>query len=113
MMQPDRRLITIHDNEKLITEFISDMIITTRKSAHKWSGITNQTPNLKTGYPSQHLASLIEGADDSASFWKMITGTFTLSISRTTLQRLPLPKIYGLTDSRSICAIPSKFLSAR
>ncbi len=61
MMQPDRKLITIHNNEKLITEFISDMIIAPRQLAHKWSGITNQTPNLKTGYPSQHLASLIVG----------------------------------------------------
>ena len=27
----------------------------------KWSSITNQTPNLKIGYPGQHLASLITG----------------------------------------------------
>ena len=67
MMQPDTRLITIHDNEKLIAEFISDMVIAPRRSAHKWAWITNQTPNLKTGYPSQHLASLIVGMKGTAT----------------------------------------------
>lgn len=66
-MQPDKSLITISDNEKLITEFVSDMIISPRQLAHKWSGITNQTPNLKTGYPSQHLASLIVGMKGTAT----------------------------------------------
>lgn len=66
-MQPDRKLITIHYNEKLIAEFISDMIIAPRILAYKWSAITNQTPNLKTGYPSQHLASLITGMKGTAT----------------------------------------------
>ena len=66
-MQPDESLITIRDNERLIAEFISDMIISPRQLAHKWSGITNQTPNLKTGYPSQHLASLIVGMKGTAT----------------------------------------------
>ena len=66
-MQPDTRLITIHDNEKLIAEFISDMVIAPRRSAHKWAEVTNQTPNLKTGYPSQHLASLITGMKGTAT----------------------------------------------
>lgn len=63
----DRNLITIHDNERFIAEFISDMIIAPRILAHKWSAITNQTPNLKTGYPSQHLASLIIGMKGTAT----------------------------------------------
>lgn len=67
MMQPDRRLITIYDNVRLITGFIYDMIIIPRQLAHKWSAITNQTPNLKTGYPSQHLASLIVGMKGTAT----------------------------------------------
>ena len=66
-MQPDESLITIRDNERLIAEFISDMVISPRQLAHKWSEITNQTPNLKTGYPSQHLASLIVGMKGTAT----------------------------------------------
>lgn len=37
-----------------------------RKLAHKWAAITNQTPNLKMGYPAQHLASLITGMKGTA-----------------------------------------------
>lgn len=66
-MQPDKKLITIKDNKKLISDFIYDMIIRPRQNAHKWSATTNQTPNLKTGYPSQHLASLITGMKGTAS----------------------------------------------
>ncbi len=66
-MQPDKTLITIRDNKKLIREFIIDMIITPSKLAHKWSQVTNQTPSLKTGYPSQHIASLITGMKGNAT----------------------------------------------
>ncbi len=66
-MQPDKTLITIRDNEKLIAEFISDMIISPGRLAHKWAGVTNQTPNLKIGYPAQHLASLITGMKGNAT----------------------------------------------
>lgn len=53
--------IKISDNLKLIRELITDLIVKPRNSAIKWSKITNQTPNLKIGYPGQHLASLITG----------------------------------------------------
>lgn len=66
-MTPNPKYITIHDNKKLITEFINDMIIEPRRKAHKWSVITNQTPNLKSGYPMQHLASLIVGMEGTAT----------------------------------------------
>lgn len=66
-MQPDNNFITIHDNKKLIEEFIKEMIIEPRQKAHKWSKITNQTPNLKSGYPMQHLASLIVGMEGTAT----------------------------------------------
>lgn len=66
-MKPDKKLITIMDNERLIKDFILDMIITPSKLAHKWAQVTNQTPSLKTGYPSQHLASLITGMKGTAS----------------------------------------------
>ena len=60
-MQPNKDFITIHDNEKLIKNFLWEVIYSQRAIMHKWSEITNQTPNLKIGYPGQHLASLITG----------------------------------------------------
>ena len=66
-MQPNKTLITIRDNERLIEEFILDMIITPGRLAHKWAAVTNQTPNLKIGYPAQHLASLITGMKGTAT----------------------------------------------
>ncbi|MBQ9389536.1 MAG: MamI family restriction endonuclease [Synergistaceae bacterium] len=66
-MQPNINLITIGSNIPLIREFIYDMIIIPRQLAHKWAAMTNQTPNLKTGYPSQHLASLIVGMRGTAT----------------------------------------------
>lgn len=66
-MQPNIDLITINNNEDLIISFIKEMLITPRKNIHKWSKITNQTPNLKIGYPGQHLASLILGMKGNAT----------------------------------------------
>lgn len=66
-MKPNSDLITITNNEDLIKQFIKDMIIEPRRKAHYWSRITNQTPNLKIGYPAQHLASLICGMKGTAT----------------------------------------------
>lgn len=66
-MKPDSNFITINNNLKLIKDFISNMIIEPRVNFHKWSNITNQTPNLKIGYPGQHLASLITGMKGNAT----------------------------------------------
>jgi len=60
-MIPNKDLITINDNENKIKQFLTDLIIEPRIKALRWSQITNQTPNLKVGYPAQHLASLITG----------------------------------------------------
>lgn len=60
-MKPDEKFITIHDNENLLRDFLYEVIYSQRTVMQKWSGITNQTPNLKIGYPGQHLASLITG----------------------------------------------------
>lgn len=60
-MQPDESYITIHNNEALIKDFLHEVIYSQRAIMHRWSVITNQTPNLKIGYPGQHLASLITG----------------------------------------------------
>lgn len=66
-MKPNESLITIYNNKLNIENFIKDMIIKPREIAHKWSKITNQTPNLKIGYPFQHLASLITGMQGNAT----------------------------------------------
>jgi len=66
-MQPDISKISINDNKNLIKQFVLDMIINPRVLSHKWSKITNQTPNLKIGYPGQHLASLILGMKGDAT----------------------------------------------
>jgi hypothetical protein len=66
-MKPDEKHITITDNKNKIKEFINEMIIIPRLNAHKWAKTTNQTPNLKIGYPAQHLASLITGMQGTAT----------------------------------------------
>lgn len=66
-MKPDKTLITIDNNKEKIIQFIKDMILEPRRKAHYWSRITNQTPNLKIGYPAQHLASLICGMKGTAT----------------------------------------------
>ena len=66
-MQPNKDLITITNNEEQIVDFIKQMLIMPRKAIHEWSKITNQTPNLKIGYPAQHLASLILGMKGNAT----------------------------------------------
>ncbi|WP_017292488.1 MamI family restriction endonuclease [Geminocystis herdmanii] len=60
-MQPNLNLITIKDNEKLIKELLEELVLQPRMKALEWSKITHQTPNLRIGYPGQHLASLITG----------------------------------------------------
>ncbi len=60
-MQPDKKLIKIGGNIIQIKQLISELVLQSRINAIKWSIITKQTPNIKIGYPGQHLASLITG----------------------------------------------------
>ena len=62
-MQPDITKVTINNNEKRILELLNDLVFNPRIKALQWSSITKQTPNLKIGYPGQHLASLIMGME--------------------------------------------------
>ncbi|MEA3352628.1 MAG: MamI family restriction endonuclease [Campylobacterota bacterium] len=62
-MQPDTSKITIRNNEERILEILHDIVFNPRIKALQWSAITKQTPSLKIGYPSQHLASLIMGME--------------------------------------------------
>lgn len=61
MMQPNPKLITIDNNKQKIIELLTELVLLPRINAIKWSRITRQTPNIKIGYPGQHLASLISG----------------------------------------------------
>lgn len=60
-MQPDLSLITIDRNLEQIEQLLHELVLQPRINALKWSNITKQTPNIKIGYPGQHLASLITG----------------------------------------------------
>lgn len=53
--------ITIENNEEHLIEFLNVALIQHRDFYKKWSAITHQTATIKSGYLSQHLASLITG----------------------------------------------------
>ena len=61
MAKPNKKFITILDNERLIKQLIDELVLQPRLNAIEWSKITKQTPNIKIGYPGQHLASLVTG----------------------------------------------------
>lgn len=84
-MQPNEQLITIHNNEEKIVNLLNELVLQPRLKALQWSGITKQTPNMKIGYPGQHLASLItgiEGARTGARGDDLRDGTEVKSCSR-------------------------------
>ena len=60
-MQPDTRFISIPYGIDNIVKLLSDLFIEPRKKAVEWSRLTQQTPNMKVGYPGQHLVSLVTG----------------------------------------------------
>ncbi|MDX4050349.1 MamI family restriction endonuclease [Aliarcobacter skirrowii] len=62
-MQPDICKIRLNVNEQDIKDFLNQCIFLPRLNTLYWSNITKQTPNLKIGYPGQHLASLITGME--------------------------------------------------
>ncbi|MCC8035895.1 MAG: MamI family restriction endonuclease [Rikenellaceae bacterium] len=64
-MKPNPEYITIEKDEERIKKLIKELILVPRMKAIEWSKITKQTPNLKIGYPGQHLASLITGIEGS------------------------------------------------
>ncbi len=66
-MQPNLTLITIDENETRIVRLINDLILMPRIKALEWSKITRQTPNMKVGYPGQHLASLVVGVQGTGT----------------------------------------------
>ncbi len=84
-MHPRKELITITDNIKQINQLLTELVLQPRINAIKWASITKQTPNIKIGYPGQHLASLItgmEGERTGARGNDLIDGTEVKSCSR-------------------------------
>ncbi len=84
-MQPNKKFISINDNVKQINQLLSELVLQPRINAIKWSAITKQTPNIKIGYPGQHLASLVagmEGERTGARGNDLIDGSEVKSCSR-------------------------------
>jgi hypothetical protein len=84
-MKPNNELITIEDNKTKIEKLLMELVLEPRLKALEWSKITKQTPNMKIGYPGQHLASLITGMEGSRTGARgddLIDGTEVKSCSR-------------------------------
>jgi hypothetical protein len=62
-MKPDKKYIKISNNENNIKRLIKELIVEPRLKAIEWAKITKQTPNLRVGYPGQHIASLVTGVE--------------------------------------------------
>jgi hypothetical protein len=84
-MKPKTEYLTISDNQRKIEILLQELVLQPRLKALEWSNITKQTPNMKIGYPGQHLASLItgmEGARTGARGDDLRDGTEVKSCSR-------------------------------
>lgn len=66
-MQPIARFITIPNGIPNIEQLLNDLFILPRIRAVQWSRVTLQTPNMKVGYPGQHLVSLVTGVPGERS----------------------------------------------
>lgn len=85
MQQPKTEFITIDNNIEKISNLLNDLVLEPRIKALNWSKITGQTPNMKIGYPGQHLASLIVGMLGSKTGARgndIVDGTEVKSCSR-------------------------------
>lgn len=84
-MIPSASKVTLGNNEQRIKELLDDLVVRPRIQLLKWSAFTKQTPNMKIGYPGQHLASLItgvEGTRTGARGHDLVDGTEVKSCSR-------------------------------
>ena len=84
-MKPEAKYLTISDNKNRIEQLLMELVLEPRIKALVWSQITRQTPNMKIGYPGQHLASLITGVEGSRTGARgddLIDGTEVKSCSR-------------------------------
>ncbi len=84
-MKPKTAHVLLNNNEERIVQMLKDLVVNPRVKALEWSAITHQTPNLKIGYPGQHLASLITGVSGTRTGARgddLVDGTEIKSCSR-------------------------------
>ena len=84
-MKPISKHITIGKNLDLIKGLLKELVLQPRLKALEWSKITHQTPNMKIGYPGQHLASLalgMKGKKTGARGNDIVDGSEVKSCSR-------------------------------
>lgn len=84
-MKPDAQRITLRDNIPHIHQMMMDLILRPRLQLKEWAEFTKQTPNIKIGYPGQHLASLVtgmEGTRTGARGHDLVDGSEVKSCSR-------------------------------
>ena len=84
-MRPDPKRTTIQNNIPQIKKMLQELILRPRRDLAKWARVTKQTPNIKIGYPGQHLASLVtgvEGARTGARGHDLCDGSEVKSCSR-------------------------------
>lgn len=84
-MKPNDKFITIKHNLIKINLLLQELVLQPRINAIKWSKITRQTPNIKIGYPGQHLVSLITGMSGEGTGGRgndLIDGSEVKSCSR-------------------------------
>lgn len=62
-MKPSPELVTLDTSILKIKTMLKELFLQPRINLSRWAEITKQTPNLKIGYPSQHLASLVTGVE--------------------------------------------------
>ena len=62
-MRPNPLHTTIRNNASLLRTLLLELVLRPRRDLVKWARVTKQTPNIKIGYPAQHLASLITGVE--------------------------------------------------
>lgn len=101
MSAPNKKFVTITDIDSKIIKLIDELVLEPRINAIEWSKITKQTPNIKIGYPGQHLASLITGMTGERTGARgndLIDGSEVKSCSR--IDQLDTCKDCGLSVSR-------------
>lgn len=107
-MKPNKDLITIGNNEEQIKLLLAELVLNPRLNALKWSQLTKQTPNIKIGYPGQHLASLITGMPGERTGARgndLIDGSEVKSCSR--IDQLDACKTCksSVARSESVCSV--------
>ncbi len=101
MSKPNKKFVTITDIDSKIIKLIDELVLQPRIKAIEWSKLTKQTPNIKIGYPGQHLASLITGMTGERTGARgndLIDGSEVKSCSR--IDQLDICKDCGLSVSR-------------